>query len=155
MLEATENLVSNSKTKPAIFKSGQLTPIKDLKLLVKDYSPIAASALTILINISGDLEILKLLAEDDIFLETIFNRITNPKEPNATLFAMLLSNLAKSDSFARLLDFKRPTVRTLSSTATNAFDQLLDLFNRGVSGSYNPESKFEYLPYLFADLAKV
>ncbi|CAL8581515.1 Protein hgh1 [Xanthoria parietina] len=67
---------------------------------------------------------------------------------------MLLSNLAKSDSFARLLDLKRPSVRTLSSTATNAFDQLLDLFNKGVSGSYNPTSKFEYLPYLFADLAK-
>lgn len=68
---------------------------------------------------------------------------------------MLLSNLAKSDSFARLLTIKRPTVRTLSSSATNAFDQLLDLFNKGVGGSYNPKSKFEYLPYLFADLAKV
>ena len=138
--------------------------------------PIANSALTILINISTDLEILKSLAEDDSFLESIFHRITvsfppyvglqpycilslttvqNPKEPNATLFSMLLSNLAKSDSFVRLLDLKRPTVPTLSPTVTNAFDQLLDLFNRGVGGSYNPKSKFEYLPYLFADLAKV
>ncbi|KAL8912294.1 MAG: hypothetical protein Q9171_002666 [Xanthocarpia ochracea] len=152
---ATENLVPYSKTQPAIFKSGQLSPVKDLKLLVKDYAPIANSALTILINISVDAEILKSLAEDDVFLESIFNRITNPNEMNATLLSMLLSNLAKSDSFARLLNIKRPTVRTLSSTATNAFDQLLDLFNRGVSGSYNPNSKFEYLPYLFADLAKV
>ncbi|KAI4283369.1 MAG: hypothetical protein L6R38_002219 [Xanthoria sp. 2 TBL-2021] len=154
LYEATENLVPYSETEPAIFKTGQLTPIRDLKLLVKDYAPIANSALTILINISTDLEILKSLAEDDVFLESIFNRITNPKEANATLFAMLLSNLAKSDSFARLLDLKRPTVRTLSSTMTNAFDQLLDLFNKGVGGSYNPKSKFEYLPYLFADLAK-
>ncbi|KAL8657407.1 MAG: hypothetical protein Q9226_001943 [Calogaya cf. arnoldii] len=172
---ATENLVVYSKTQPAIFKTGQLTPIRDLKLLVKDYSPIATSALTILINISSDLEVLKSLAEDDVFLESIFNRITvtlfsfhdlvillncisdhtqSPKEANATLFAMLLSNLAKSDSFARLLELKRPTVRTLSSTSTNAFDQLLDLFNKGVGGSYNPKSKFEYLPYLSADLAK-
>ncbi|CAO1598640.1 MAG: hypothetical protein LQ349_001025 [Xanthoria aureola] len=151
---ATENLVPYSKTQPAIFKTGQLSPVRDLKLLVKDYSPIAHSALTILINISADPEILKSLAEDDLFLESILNRITNPKEANATLFAMLLSNLAKSDSFARLLDLKRPSVRTLSSTATNAFDQLLDLFNKGVGGSYNPTSKFEYLPYLFADLAK-
>lgn len=197
MYQATENLVSYSKTQPAIFKTGQLSPVRDLKLLVKDYSvcrclsiqptllvthalqkPIAHSALTILINISADPEILESLAEDDLFLESIFNRITvglppiihrsesspevlaliviqNPKEANATLFAMLLSNLAKSDSFARLLDLKRPSVQTLSSTATNAFDQLLDLFNKGVSGSYNPTSKFEYLPYLFADLAKV
>lgn len=138
--------------------------------------PIANSALTILINISTDLEILKSLAEDDGFLESIFYRITvrvppyiclqssciqslttiqNPTEPNATLFSMLLSNLAKSDSFVRLLDLRRPTVPSLSPTAINAFDQLLDLFNKGVGGSYNPKSKFEYLPYLFADLAKV
>ncbi|KAL8862396.1 MAG: hypothetical protein Q9178_001405 [Gyalolechia marmorata] len=153
-ITSTENLVPYSKSQPVIFKSGQLSPVKDLKLLVKDYAPIAKSALTILINISVDPEILKSLAEDDVFLESILNRITNPKETNATLLSMLLSNLAKSDSFARLLNTKRPTVRTLSSTATNAFDQLLDLFNRGVSGSYNPNSKFEYLPYLFADLAK-
>ncbi|KAL8835425.1 MAG: hypothetical protein Q9176_006926 [Flavoplaca citrina] len=151
---ATENLVPYSKTQPDIFKTSQLAPVKDLKLLVKDYSSIANSALTILINSSTDLEILKSLAEDDGFLESIFHRITNPKDPNATLFSMLLSNLAKSDSFVRLLDLKRPTVPSLSPTATNAFDQLLDLFNKGVSGSYNPKSKFEYLPYLFADLAK-
>ncbi|KAL8803340.1 MAG: hypothetical protein Q9182_003228 [Xanthomendoza sp. 2 TL-2023] len=117
-------------------------------------SPIAKSALTILVNISTDLEILKTLAEDNVFLESILSRITNPKEKNATLLSMLLSNLAKSDSFERLLSLKRSAVPTLTSTATNAFDQLLDLFNRGVSGSYNPNSKFEYLPYLFADLAK-
>ncbi|KAL8687223.1 MAG: hypothetical protein Q9224_005213 [Gallowayella concinna] len=141
-------------TQPAIFKTGQLTPIRDLKLLVKDYPPIATSALTILINISSDLEILKSLAEDNVFLESVLNRITNPKETNATLLSMLLSNLAKSDSFERLLSLNRSTIRTLTSTATNAFDQLLDLFNRGISGSYNLSSKFEYLPYLFADLAK-
>ncbi|KAL8678423.1 MAG: hypothetical protein Q9186_005231 [Xanthomendoza sp. 1 TL-2023] len=151
---AAENLIPYSKTQPAIFKTGQLTPIRDLKLLVKDYPPIATSALTILTNISSDLEILKSLAEDNVFLESVLNRITNPKETNATLLSMLLSNLAKSDSFERLLSLNRSTVRTLTSTATNAFDQLLDLFNRGVSGSYNPSSKFEYLPYLFADLAK-
>lgn len=38
LYEATENLVSYSKNQPAIFKTGQLTPIRDLKLLVKDYS---------------------------------------------------------------------------------------------------------------------
>ncbi|KAL8725882.1 MAG: hypothetical protein Q9166_007079 [cf. Caloplaca sp. 2 TL-2023] len=151
---AAENLIPYSKTQPAIFKTSQLTPIRDLKLLVKDYPPIAKSALTILINISTDDEALKCLAEDDVFLESILNRIANPKETNATLLSMLLSNLAKSDSFARLLDLKRPAVPTLTPTATNAFEQLLDLFNKGVSGSYNPHSKFEYLPYLFADLAK-
>lgn len=35
---ATENLVPYSKTQPQIFKTGQLTPVKDLKVLVKDYA---------------------------------------------------------------------------------------------------------------------
>ncbi|KAK4696053.1 hypothetical protein P7C71_g1807, partial [Lecanoromycetidae sp. Uapishka_2] len=73
---ATENLVPYSKAEPAIFKSAQLQPIKDLKLLVRDYPPIAKNALTILINVSADLEVLKLLAEDDAFLETLLGRIT-------------------------------------------------------------------------------
>jgi hypothetical protein len=35
---ASENLVGFSTAQPSLFKSGQLAPIKDLKLLVKDYS---------------------------------------------------------------------------------------------------------------------
>ncbi|KAL8697086.1 MAG: hypothetical protein Q9201_007319 [Fulgogasparrea decipioides] len=117
---------------------------------------IAKSTLTILINISSDLHVLKSLAEDDGFLETILNRITNRKEPNATLLSELLANLAKSDSLARLLTFTRPVVPSLSpSTATNALDQLLTLFNAGIHGKYNASATFEYLAYVFADLAKV
>lgn len=65
-----------SKAQPSIFKTGQLTPVKDLKLLVKDYAPIAKNALTILINISEDREVLTDLAKDDTFLETLLSRIT-------------------------------------------------------------------------------
>jgi hypothetical protein len=53
-----------------------LEPVKDLKLLVKDYAPIAKNALTILINISSDGEVLKSLAKDDALLETLLSRIT-------------------------------------------------------------------------------
>ena len=38
--------------------------------------PIAKNVLTILINISVDQEFLKLLAEDDVFLETLLGRVT-------------------------------------------------------------------------------
>ncbi|KAI4202146.1 MAG: hypothetical protein LQ350_002813 [Teloschistes chrysophthalmus] len=162
---AAENLVPYSKTQPSIFKTAQLTPIKDLKLLVKDYPPIAKHALTILINISTDPEILKSLAEDDALLESIFVRVTNPKEPNADLLSMLLSNLAKSDSLSRLLPLTRSAIPSLSSLTTtttssptrkteNAINQLLALFNAGVHGKYNPAATFEHLAYLFADLAK-
>ena len=71
--------------------------MKDLKLLVRDYpvSPflllwypfapeltaifwqrIAQNALTILINLSSDEEVLGNLAEDDTFLETVLKKIT-------------------------------------------------------------------------------
>lgn len=72
--------------------------MKDLKLLVKDYpvsclfsppsqktdeqaliengKPIAKNALTILINISNDTDVLGLLAEDDAFIETLLVRVT-------------------------------------------------------------------------------
>lgn len=50
--------------------------MKDLKLLVKDYAPIAKNALTMLINISADDEVLKDIAKDDAFLEMLLSRIT-------------------------------------------------------------------------------
>lgn len=59
-----------------LFKRNQLEPVKDLKLLVKDYAPIAKNALTILINISADPEVLKDIAKDDAFLELLLSRIT-------------------------------------------------------------------------------
>lgn len=58
-----------------LFKRNQLEPVKDLKLLVKDYAPIAKNALTMLINISHDGEVLKAL-NDDAFLEILLSRIT-------------------------------------------------------------------------------
>lgn len=38
--------------------------------------PVAKNALTILINISNDSDVLGLLAEDDAFLETLLARVT-------------------------------------------------------------------------------
>jgi len=68
--------VGYSAQDPKIFKVNQLEPIKDLKLLVKDYSPIAKNVVTMLVNLSEDEEILKVLAQDDAFLETLMSRIT-------------------------------------------------------------------------------
>jgi len=73
---AVENLVGYSAQDSKIFKVNQLEPIKDLKLLVKDYSPIAKNVVTMLVNLSEDEEILKVLAQDDAFLETLMSRIT-------------------------------------------------------------------------------
>ncbi|KAK0508654.1 hypothetical protein JMJ35_008930 [Cladonia borealis] len=150
---AAENLVPYSKAQPNIFKTEEYTPVKDLKLLVRDYSPIANSALTILINISVDHDFLKLLAEDNAFLETLLGRVTSTKEPNGNEFSMLLANIAKSPSIERLITLKRSKVPDLSPSQL-AIAQLIELFNRGANGSYNKDATYDYLAYLFADLAK-
>lgn len=67
---------------------------------------------------------------------------------------MLLANLSKSPSLARLLSLKRTSISALSPSLL-AFDQLIDLFNLGANGRYNPAANFDYLAYVFADLAKV
>ncbi|KAI9881641.1 MAG: hypothetical protein M1830_000206, partial [Pleopsidium flavum] len=149
-----EHLVGYSTAQPSIFKTGQLASVKDLKLLVKDYAPISKNALTILINISDDREVLEFLAKDVEFLETLLVRITNAKEPNANEIAMLLANMAKSSAFKRILTVKRD-VPTSLSTSNMAMDQLMDCFVKGAEGGYNKHADFDYLAYFFADLAKV
>jgi hypothetical protein len=73
---AADHLVGYSQTNLPLFKRNQLEPIKDLKLLVRDYAPIAKNAFTILINVSADREVQTNLAKDDAFLETLLSRIT-------------------------------------------------------------------------------
>lgn len=67
---------------------------------------------------------------------------------------MLLANIAKSSSIERLITLKRSKVPDLSQSEL-AITQLIELFNRGANGSYNKHATYEYLAYLFADLAKV
>lgn len=66
---------------------------------------------------------------------------------------MLLANLAKYDDLKRILTVRRPSPKTLPSSSL-VIDQLLDVFVRGADGTYNKEANFDYLAYLFADLAK-
>ncbi|EAT84685.2 hypothetical protein SNOG_08409 [Parastagonospora nodorum SN15] len=150
---AAEHLVGYSDSNLALFKRNQLEPVRDLKLLVKDYAPIAKNALTILINISSDAEVLKSLAEDDKLLETLLSRITHPKEKGANEIAMLLANMAKHDSLQRVLELKRDVPKELSSSKW-AMDQLMDCFVKGAAGAYNKDADYDYLSYFFADLAK-
>jgi hypothetical protein len=79
--------------------------------------------------------------------------IQSPKEPNANEMAMLLANLAKSDSIKRIISLKRAIPKSLSAS-DNAMDQLMDCFVKGAGGSYNKHADFDYLAYFFADIAK-
>ncbi|KAH6671824.1 DNA-binding protein-like protein HGH1 [Halenospora varia] len=150
---AVENLVPYSLSQPSIFKTNQLLPIKDLKLLVRDYKQIAKDAITILINLSIDREVLEFLASDKEFIVTLLSRVTNPKEPNANLLAMLLANLAKWDDLKYIIELERQAPEELKSN-NKAIDQLLDLFVKGADGTYNKDADYDYLAYFFADLAK-
>jgi hypothetical protein len=66
---------------------------------------------------------------------------------------MLLANLSKSDKIPLLLPLSRTIPKPLS-TSPLAIDQLLDCFVKGASNSYNPNATYDYLSYLFADMAK-
>jgi len=68
--------VGYSTAQPTLFKRNQLEPITDLKLIVRDYTPIAKNAITMLVNLSEDKEILKALAEDEPFVEVLLSQIT-------------------------------------------------------------------------------
>ncbi|KAJ5152830.1 Protein HGH1 [Penicillium canariense] len=150
---ACENLVGFSTAQPSLFKRHQLLPVRDLKLLAKDYTPIAKNALTILINLSSDEEVLECLASDDEFLESLLKKLINVKEPNADEFAMLLANLIKSDHLKKLQTLKRKAPESVS-TSENAIDQLMDCFVKGAEGGLNKHANFDYLSYLFADLSQ-
>jgi hypothetical protein len=69
------------------------------------------------------------------------------------LLSMLLANLAKWDELKDILTIETSAPKELGSSNI-AIDQLLDLFVKGAEGSYNKEADFDYLAYLFADLAK-
>lgn len=68
---------------------------------------------------------------------------------------MLLANLAKHDSLKRILNFERALPKTKDlSTSKNALNQLMDCFVKGADGNLNKNADFDYLSYLFADVAK-
>ncbi|KIH90111.1 hypothetical protein SPBR_00707 [Sporothrix brasiliensis 5110] len=152
-LLATENLVAYSTSQPSIFKVNNLEPISELKILVADHPKIAEHALTILINLTGDADILADVASDDKFLELLFFLLINKEEANANLLAMLLANLAKWDGLKSILDRKQDAPEGLGSD-DRVINQVMDLFVKGADGSYNKHADYDYLAYFFADLAK-
>lgn len=66
---------------------------------------------------------------------------------------MLLANLGKWDAFKSTLNKKQTPPDELASDAL-VLNQLLDLFVKGASGTYNKGADFDHLSYLFADLTK-
>ncbi|KAI1335448.1 hypothetical protein F5Y15DRAFT_249993 [Xylariaceae sp. FL0016] len=150
---AAEHLVPYSLSQPSLFKSDEMKPIKNFKLLIRDNPKIAEHIVTMLINLSADRDVLESLATDDKFLAEVFRQIVIPTEPNANLLSMLLANLSKWDSLKTMLDKKQIPPEELKSN-DSVMNQLVDLFVKGAEGSYNKNADFDHLAYVFADLTK-
>lgn len=185
---ATQHLVPYSSLpahQTTLFKRAQLSPLKDLKLLVRDYPQIAHDALTILINLTscGDREILESFSQDATFVEQVLQKIVDDVgEENADLCCGLLANLVKDDVLAEKLvggleravprgskvkaklratgkgeieaTKSKEVVELQVSESPLVLDQLMDVFVKGNAGSLNPSADFDYLSYVFADMAK-
>lgn len=80
-------------------------------------------------------------------------QLQNKSEPSANFLAMILANLAKFDGLKNILDRKQKAPEALGSNDV-VLNQLVDLFVKGAGGSYNKDADYDYLAYLFADLAK-
>lgn len=171
---AAEHVVPYSTSNTALFKYHQLEPVRDLKLLIRDYTPIATNALTTLTNLSssGDTELLHALSRDEVFVEALLAKIVDVADQNADLCCGLLANLLKDDDLARrLVILERPvppkkkikvqtpgeearTVEVEVTTTGRALSQLIDCFVRGSAHTLNPAATFDYLAYVFADITK-
>lgn len=66
---------------------------------------------------------------------------------------MLLSNLTKHEGSKAFLHRKQEAPSQLGSD-DSIINQLMDLFVKGQDGAYNKKADFDYLAYVFADLAK-
>ena len=184
---AAQHLVGYSaipQCQTSIFKRNQLEPLKDLKLLIRDYQQISHDAFTMLINLTGcgDKEILQCYSRDEQFVEEVFKKtIDDVTEANADQCCALLANLVKDDGLAqRLLKAERnlppstkvkvklktnergeveatksqEAVSLRISASKNVVDQLMDVFVKGANNSLNPKANYDYLSYVFADLSK-
>jgi hypothetical protein len=77
----------------------------------------------------------------------------DPTEANANSISMLLANLTKWDAMKSVAFRKQAPPEALGSDDL-VINQLVDLFVKGADGSYNKKADFDYLAYVFADLAK-
>ncbi|KAL5594717.1 hypothetical protein BROUX41_001632 [Berkeleyomyces rouxiae] len=150
---AVENLVPYSLSQPEIFKVNDCQPLKFLKILTRDKLEISEHAVTILVNLSGEEDVLKNLATDEAFVNSVLQRIVMVEEPNADALAMLLANLTKWDDLKSLLGKKQPPVANLS-TSDLVLNQLVDTFVKGSTNAHNKKANYNYLSYVFADLSK-
>ncbi|KAL2915449.1 Protein hgh1 [Polyrhizophydium stewartii] len=131
------------------FKLNDYKAVKDLMQLTGDEPLTAHDALSALINLSSDLEIIGVMC-DDVFLTSLVVLTVLPKNVNADLCCMLLNNLSKFEIVAEKL-LPAPSADP-GVQKTHRIDNLLEIFARGETSKYNPAASFHFLAGVFANL---
>ena len=161
---ALDNLVGfSSGPSASIFKYDKCRAIQDLKELAKEKSKILVQqSVTILVNLSGDPELRRLIANDPDFIRYIASKICDLSNTCADIMCILLSNMAKEDVITKIFDMERIIFdhEKESNNGKSVFgsnkvmDCLVDCFVKGYDRKLNRYANFDYLAYFFADIAR-
>ncbi|KAF1729655.1 Protein HGH1 [Beauveria bassiana] len=147
-LLATENLVPYSLSDPSIFKVDDMRPIKNLKVLLNDHYKVAEYALSCLINLSGDPEVLECLASDDKFLDLVLSFIVlmdllvkgqngsyNPKA-DFDYLAYVLADLSKHEDIRKYFVTEQTYDKVIPITKLKVFtEHESDIRRKGVAST--------------------
>lgn len=161
---ALDNLVGfSSGPSASIFKYDNCRAIQDLKELAKEKSKILVQqSVTILVNLSSDPELRKLIAKEPDFIRYIASKICDLSNTCADIMCILLSNLAKEDVITQIFDMERIVFdheKELKNEkpifgSNKIIDCLMDCFVKGYDRKLNKYANFDYLAYFFADIAR-
>lgn len=155
---ALDNLVGYSQgAHQQVFSYDNYEAIKDLKKLARDEGKTTVGqSVTILANLCDDLTMRNLIVEDEEFLKFLVSAVINPKNLNADLMCILLTNLAKNDNITKVFDFSitHSDEQKKIFKSTKAMDCLMDCFVKGFDRSLNKYADYDYLAYFFADISR-
>ena len=161
---ALDNLVGfSSGPSASIFKYDNCRAIADLKELSKEKSKILVQqSVTILANLCDNIEMRKLIAADNEYLEYLTWKICDLQNTSADIMCILLSNMAKEDSVTKVFDIIRandnyeslPPLDKDVFKSNKVMDCLMDCFVKGSDRKLNKYSTFDFLAYFFADVSR-
>ncbi|KAK9766856.1 Protein hgh1 [Basidiobolus ranarum] len=137
-----------------LFKKYATQVIGDLKKLCREPTLIAHDALSALINLSGDAEIIEHL-DDMGFIKLLVLIIIIPKSILADVACMLLANISKSESVCvKLMEATSTPVDSLTKSH-RVIDQLAEVFVKGYERQYNSNAEYHFLASVFANITTI
>ncbi|KAI8852686.1 hypothetical protein BC829DRAFT_384299 [Chytridium lagenaria] len=145
---AVSNVLAITKTSDLypFFHLNEGAIVKDLMGLINDHPLIAHDSISALVNLSSHEPFIQYL-NDDAFIYKLVLTIILPKSILADLCCMLLNNMTKCQPLAQSL------IPTTTSPRTSHLDNLLEIFIRGSTKTYNPSASYHFLSGVFANIS--